>query len=241
MLEGGLARGAEARTAAAAAPTAALGSLPACTDRLRRSPPPFYAAPGWESPTVSYRKQNFRLRCAARGRYIFAIPSLMLVLLPIASPVCERRNMTTIRAQYMNVIGVDIKHVENISERQFGKKCCKDEEHKNLSMRYLCNVTMEIKSLCQMGCDLQNQVKEAKINKSFRCKIYRLSDNMKYALGCNCVKAGERCNGIHRETSSKKKCSQSLCELKKAISGLRSCWNKLADISENITLPENTC
>ncbi|XP_029447381.1 interleukin-7 isoform X5 [Rhinatrema bivittatum] len=208
MLEGGLARGAEARTAAAAAPTAALGSLPACTDRLRRSPPPFYAAPGWESPTVSYRKQNFRLRCAARGRcvwelgrvgferrrYIFAIPSLMLVLLPIASPVCERRNMTTIRAQYMNVIGVDIKHVENISERQFGKKCCKDEEHKNLSMRYLCNVTM-----------------------------------------------GERCNGIHRETSSKKKCSQSLCELKKAISGLRSCWNKLADISENITLPENTC
>ncbi|KAJ1192706.1 hypothetical protein NDU88_002012 [Pleurodeles waltl] len=163
-------------------------------------------------------------------RYVFGIPPLMLVLLPVGSPTREQNNMGDIYKRYDNVLSP---RLGKVTEYEFrNQTCCKKEEPEELR-KYLCNDTMEINSLCHMGCALRKLADDTKMNQDIKCNLIRLSFETEELLSCRCVnevKLSERkCKAKKRSVD---KCNQKICVLKKMIDSFKSCWDQLRQDSQ---------
>ncbi|XP_030071654.1 interleukin-7 isoform X3 [Microcaecilia unicolor] len=159
-------------------------------------------------------------------RYIFGIPSLMLVLLPSTSPACERRNMTVILENYKNIIQREIDHLEISSLCQI--ECALQKQAKAIHRNFRCLVyrmSQSLSATLECRCRNAHQKREKAVETKERKKT---------------SKQTEECKTIS-QPSGEKKCTRALCKLMKTISSFRSCWNKLAYLSSNRTLLENIC
>ncbi|XP_069477346.1 interleukin-7 [Ambystoma mexicanum] len=157
-------------------------------------------------------------------RYIFGIPPLMLVLLPVGSPTCENRSMMKIKEDYKNVLFLKVQEVMTMSSRYPNEACCKTDKPEE-RRKYLCNETMEINSLSKMGCALQHLANRTKLTNDFKCGLISLSHQTEEMLSCHCEHKVAKCEG--RFIKKRTRCNQKLCVIKKTISSFKSCWEQL--------------
>nr|XP_006013335.1 PREDICTED: interleukin-7 [Latimeria chalumnae] len=167
-------------------------------------------------------------------RCILGVPPLMLILLPVVSPACEERNLTTILIHYQNVIHSDFKYLEEMLMNSVNNSCCTPQNQEDL-----CNENKELDSIFTMSCSALRLCKKG-VRKHIRHSVRTACETMNTALKCTCVPEvmfRSRKGDGRKPKGHRSSCSVNLCKLKEIIFALNSCWQKLyARVSEDIQL-----
>ncbi|XP_020829593.1 interleukin-7 isoform X3 [Phascolarctos cinereus] len=171
-------------------------------------------------------------------RSIFGIPSLILVLLPATSSDCEIKDKNNTIEEYMNVLFVNIQHLEKMTDTASN---CSNKEYSSLK-NHTCDDNKEVMFIVHVTCKLKQLVK-ANISENFNGYLEAYSHHaLEMLKGCKCdevsgteKKTGGPCFKILGEKSSKerKKQNKCLCLIQKMISDVSNCWRKILNMNAN--------
>ncbi|XP_055288437.1 interleukin-7 isoform X2 [Moschus berezovskii] len=145
-------------------------------------------------------------------RYIFGIPPLILVLLPVASSDCDINGKDG--GAYQNVLMVSIDHLDNMIN--FDSNCLNNEP--NFFKKHSCDDNKEASFLNRAARRLKQFLK-MNISDDFKIHLSTVSQGTLTLL--NCTSKEE-----NRYLKEQKK-QNDLCFLKILLQKIKTCWNKI--------------
>ncbi|XP_025250605.1 interleukin-7 isoform X2 [Theropithecus gelada] len=146
-------------------------------------------------------------------RYIFGLPPLILVLLPVASSDCDIEGKDG--KQYESVLMVSIDQLLD-SMKEIGSNCLNNEF--NFFKRHLCDDNKEGMFLFRAARKLRQFLKMNSTG-DFDLHLLKVSEGTTILLNCT----GKEENKSLKE---QKKLNDS-CFLKRLLQKIKTCWNKI--------------
>ncbi|XP_038622624.1 interleukin-7 [Tachyglossus aculeatus] len=201
----------------------------------------------WHSRGMS-SKMSWRLR------YIFGIPPLILVLVPVSSSSnCERKALNRESEDYVNVLLPGINRLKNLSHAEVTahvSSSCRGREP-NWLKKLSCSDSEEgmYLYLCQVACKML-QIAKANISEALNQQLSFVSRDTIDILCCNCPQVREKLRKTERERETedsslnepyptrsvgkdkgprkgrRKQNPELRCFLEKALSEFIICWQK---------------
>ncbi|XP_072461045.1 interleukin-7 isoform X3 [Notamacropus eugenii] len=121
-------------------------------------------------------------------RSIFGIPSLILVLLPATSSDCEIEDKNKTIDEYINVLYVDIQHLEKMTDVASN---CSNKEYSSLK-NHTCDDNKEVMFIVHVTCKLKHLVK-ANISEHFNNYLEGYSHHaLEMLKPCKCDEEKEK-------------------------------------------------
>ncbi|KAF6099535.1 interleukin 7 [Phyllostomus discolor] len=145
-------------------------------------------------------------------RYIFGIPPLILVLLPVTSSDCEIEGKNG--EEYQHIIMVSFKELEHIREN--ASNCLNNEP--NFLKRHSCDDDKEATFLKTAARKLKQFVK-MNIHEDFKHHLSVVSQGTLKLL--NCTRKEEK------KSLREQKRQDEMCFLKILLEKIKTCWNKI--------------
>ncbi|XP_053516983.1 interleukin-7 isoform X3 [Artibeus jamaicensis] len=145
-------------------------------------------------------------------RYIFGIPPLILVLLPVASSDCEIEGKNG--EEYQHIIMVSFNELEHIREN--ASNCLNNEP--NFFKRHSCDDDKEATFLKTAARKLKQFVK-MNIPEDFKHHLSVVSQGTLKLL--NCTRKEEK------KSLREQKRQDEMCFLKILLEKIKTCWNKI--------------
>ncbi|XP_058524742.1 interleukin-7 isoform X2 [Ochotona princeps] len=161
-------------------------------------------------------------------RYIFGIPPLILVLLPVTSPNCDIEKIKGGQV-YENVLLISINELDRMIE--IGSNCLNNES--NFFKKHSCDDNKEAAFLERAArkldqfhnMSISDQAHNTSINEDFQNHLKIVSKGTLTVVNCP---------GKEEKKSSKDQKKNNRCFLKKLLQKIKTCWNKiLRGIKEN--------
>ncbi|CAK6438700.1 unnamed protein product [Pipistrellus nathusii] len=145
-------------------------------------------------------------------RYIFGIPPLILVLLPVASSDCELEGKSG--EEYQNVIMVSLNDLDRIRENY--SNCLNNEP--NFFKKHSCDDDKEATFLKTAARKLK-QFLRMNIHEEFKTHLQIVSQGTLQLL--NCTKKEEK------KSSKGQRKQDEMCFLMILLEKIKTCWNKI--------------
>ncbi|XP_049637991.1 interleukin-7 [Suncus etruscus] len=154
-------------------------------------------------------------------RYIFGIPSLILVLLPVASSDCEIKGKGG--KEYVNILRVSFDYVNN--ETHNGSSCLNNES--NFFKKHSCDDNKEAMFLFRAARKLK-QLERMNNTENFKIHLLRISDGTLALLNCT-IKVKERKPPSQGEAQTTRNLEENKqrCLLITLVDKIQTCWNKV--------------
>uniref|UniRef100_A0A6I8PA48 Interleukin-7 n=1 Tax=Ornithorhynchus anatinus TaxID=9258 RepID=A0A6I8PA48_ORNAN len=136
-------------------------------------------------------------------RYVFGIPPLILVLVPVSSsPDCERKTLNRENEEYVNVLLPGINRLKNLSHAEVTahvSNSCRGREP-NWLKKLSCSDSKEgmYLYLCQAACKML-QIAKANIGEALNRQLSFVSRDTIDILCCNCHQVREKLRRAERE------------------------------------------
>ncbi|XP_008069476.1 interleukin-7 isoform X2 [Carlito syrichta] len=146
-------------------------------------------------------------------RYIFGIPPLILVLLPVASSDCEIEGKDG--KQYEKILMVSIDILLN-SMNEIGSNCLNNEP--NFFRRHLCDDNKEGMFLYRAARKLK-QFSKINSTEDFNIHLLRVSEGTLTLLNCTSKEENKFLKEQKKQNDS--------CFLKRLLQKIKTCWNKI--------------
>lgn len=163
-------------------------------------------------------------------RYIFGIPPLILVLLPVASSDCEIEGKNG--EEYQHIIMVSFKELEHIREN--ASNCLNNEP--NFLKRHSCDDDKEATFLKTAARKLKQFVK-MNIREDFKHHLSVVSQGTLKLLNCtrkdkekkqpSLGEAQPTKNLEEKKSLREQKRQDEMCFLKILLEKIKTCWNKI--------------
>lgn len=163
-------------------------------------------------------------------RYIFGIPPLILVLLPVASSDCEIEGKKG--EEYQHVIMVNLNSLDRIIENDSN---CLNNEH-NFFKKHSCDDDKEAPFLKAAARKLKQFLK-MNITEEFKLPLSIVSQGTLKLLNCTrkdkekkqlSLGEAQPTRTLEEKKSSKEQKKQDeMCFLKILLQKIRTCWNKI--------------
>ncbi|XP_008069475.1 interleukin-7 isoform X1 [Carlito syrichta] len=164
-------------------------------------------------------------------RYIFGIPPLILVLLPVASSDCEIEGKDG--KQYEKILMVSIDILLN-SMNEIGSNCLNNEP--NFFRRHLCDDNKEGMFLYRAARKLK-QFSKINSTEDFNIHLLRVSEGTLTLLNCTSKVKGKKTPSVGEAQPTKnleenkflkeQKKQNDSCFLKRLLQKIKTCWNKI--------------
>uniref|UniRef100_A0AAF6Z2D5 Interleukin-7 n=3 Tax=Bos TaxID=9903 RepID=A0AAF6Z2D5_BOVIN len=145
-------------------------------------------------------------------RYIFGIPPLILVLLPVASSDCDISGKDG--GAYQNVLMVNIDDLDNMIN--FDSNCLNNEP--NFFKKHSCDDNKEASFLNRASRKLRQFLK-MNISDDFKLHLSTVSQGTLTLLNCTSKE--------ENKSSKEQKKQNDLCFLKILLQKIKTCWNKI--------------
>nr|KAF6326330.1 interleukin 7 [Pipistrellus kuhlii] len=145
-------------------------------------------------------------------RYIFGIPPLILVLLPVASSDCEFEGKSG--EEYQNVIMVSLNDLDRLREND--SNCLNNEP--NFFKKHSCDDDKEATFLNTAARKLK-QFLRMNIHEEFKTHLQIVSQGTLQLL--NCTKKEEK------KSSKGQRKQDEMCFLMLLLEKIKTCWNKI--------------
>uniref|UniRef100_A0A2K5C1I2 Interleukin-7 n=1 Tax=Aotus nancymaae TaxID=37293 RepID=A0A2K5C1I2_AOTNA len=146
-------------------------------------------------------------------RYIFGLPPLILVLLPVASSDCDIEGKDG--KQYESVLMISIDQLLD-SMKEIGSNCLNNEF--NFFKRHLCDDNKEGMFLFRAARKLRQFLK---MNSTGDFDLHLLKVSQGTTVLLNCTSKEE-----NKSLKEQKKLNDS-CFLKRLLQEIKTCWNKI--------------
>ncbi|XP_073085845.1 interleukin-7 isoform X3 [Manis javanica] len=145
------------------------------------------------------------------SRYVFGIPPLILVLLPVASFDCDIKGKDG--REYRNVLKISIEDLDSMIKTH--SNCLNNES--SFFKRHACDDNKEATFLYHAA----RKLKQFKMNASedFDIHLSRVSQGTLKLLNCS--------NKEGNKSSKEQKRQNYMCFLKILLQKIKSCWNKI--------------
>ncbi|XP_077023168.1 interleukin-7 isoform X2 [Tamandua tetradactyla] len=163
-------------------------------------------------------------------RYIFGIPPLILVLLPIASSDCDIQGREG--KEYENVLMISINELDSMIE--IDSNCLNNES--NFFKKNSCDDNKEAMFHYRAARKLKQFLKMNK-SESFNTHLSIVSEGTLRLLNCTSKAKGRKApplgevqptKNLEENKSLKEQKKQSdLCFLKRLLQKIKTCWNKI--------------
>ncbi|XP_007455026.1 PREDICTED: interleukin-7 isoform X3 [Lipotes vexillifer] len=147
-------------------------------------------------------------------RYIFGIPPLILVLLPVASSDCDIEGKDG--GAYQNVLMVNINDLVCDSMIDFDSNCLNNEP--NFFKKHSCDDNKEASFLYRAARKLKQFLK-MNISDDFNLHLSTVSQGTLTLLNCT--------NKEENKSLKEQKKQNDLCFLKILLQKIKTCWNKI--------------
>nr|CAI9692960.1 unnamed protein product [Rangifer tarandus platyrhynchus] len=209
------------------------GPLPLAPGRLRGNLGPRRRPSVPESRLCSLRAVQRRQpapRSRVSFRYIFGIPPLILVLLPVASSDCDINGKDG--GAYQNVLMVNIDDLDNMIN--FDSNCLNNEP--NFFKKHSCDDNKEASFLNRAARKLKQFLK-MNISDDFKLHLSTVSQGTLTLLNCTSKGKGRKppslgeaqpTKNLEENKSLKEQKKQNdLCFLKILLQKIKTCWNKI--------------
>ncbi|XP_019781828.1 interleukin-7 isoform X2 [Neophocaena asiaeorientalis asiaeorientalis] len=145
-------------------------------------------------------------------RYIFGIPPLILVLLPVASSDCDIEGKDG--GAYQNVLMVNINDLDSMID--FDSNCLNNEP--NFFKKHSCDDNKEASFLYRAARKLKQFLK-MNISDDFNLHLSTVSQGTLTLLNCT--------NKEENKSLKEQKKQNDLCFLKILLQKIKTCWNKI--------------
>ncbi|KAM9689766.1 interleukin-7 isoform X2 [Muntiacus reevesi] len=145
-------------------------------------------------------------------RYIFGIPPLILVLLPVASSDCDINGKDG--GAYQNVLMVNIDDLDNMIN--FDSNCLNNEP--NFFKKHSCDDNKEASFLNRAARKLKQFLK-MNISDDFKLHLSTVSQGTLTLLNCTSKE--------ENKSLKEQKKQNDLCFLKILLQKIKTCWNKI--------------
>nr|XP_004660644.2 interleukin-7 [Jaculus jaculus] len=144
-------------------------------------------------------------------RYIFGIPPLILVLLPVTSSDCHIKNKEG--KEYENILMISI---NELLDKMIGtgRNCLNNEP--NFFKRHLCDDTKKATFLNRAARKVR-QFRKMNISEEFNIHLLRVSEGTQSLVNCS----GKE------EKPLKEQKKNDPCFLKRLLQEIKTCWNKI--------------
>lgn len=160
-------------------------------------------------------------------RYIFGIPPLILVLLPVASSDCEIDGKEG--KEYENVLMISINYLDSMIE--IDSNCLNNDS--NFFKKHSCDDNKEAMFLHRAARKLK-QFPNMNISEDFNLHLSRVSRGTLTLLNCTKVK-GRKLSSLGEiqtprnleENKQLKEQNKQKCFLKILLQKIKTCWNKI--------------
>ncbi|XP_054548146.1 interleukin-7 isoform X1 [Talpa occidentalis] len=160
-------------------------------------------------------------------RYIFGIPPLILVLLPVASSDCEIDGKEG--KEYENVLMISINYLDSMLE--IDSNCLNNDS--NFFKKHSCDDNKEATFLNRAARKLK-QLPKINDDEDFQVHLSRVSQGTLKLLNCTKVK-GKKLPSQGEAQSTKnldenrhlKEQNKQKCFLKILLQKIKTCWNKI--------------
>ncbi|XP_059972312.1 interleukin-7 isoform X2 [Mesoplodon densirostris] len=147
-------------------------------------------------------------------RYIFGIPPLILVLLPVASSDCDIEGKDG--GAYQNVLMVNINDLVCDSMIDFDSNCLNNEP--NFLKKHSCDDNKEASFLYRAARKLKQFLK-MNISDDFNLHLSTVSQGTLTLLNCTSKE--------ENKSLKEQKKQNDLCFLKILLQKIKTCWNKI--------------
>ncbi|XP_007455025.1 interleukin-7 isoform X2 [Lagenorhynchus albirostris] len=165
-------------------------------------------------------------------RYIFGIPPLILVLLPVASSDCDIEGKDG--GAYQNVLMVNINDLVCDSMIDFDSNCLNNEP--NFFKKHSCDDNKEASFLYRAARKLKQFLK-MNISDDFNLHLSTVSQGTLTLLNCTNKGKGRKSTSLGEAQPTKnleenkslkeQKKQNDLCFLKILLQKIKTCWNKI--------------
>uniref|UniRef100_A0A8C5YEQ8 Interleukin-7 n=1 Tax=Microcebus murinus TaxID=30608 RepID=A0A8C5YEQ8_MICMU len=146
-------------------------------------------------------------------RYIFGIPPLILVLLPVASSDCDIEGQDG--KEYESVLMISIDELLD-SMKEIGSNCLNNES--NFFKKHLCDDNKEGTFLYRAARKLK-QFRKMNNSDNFDHHLSMVSQGTLQLLNCTSKE--------ENKSLKEQKKQNGLCFLKRLIQKIKTCWNKI--------------
>ncbi|XP_012595474.1 interleukin-7 [Microcebus murinus] len=164
-------------------------------------------------------------------RYIFGIPPLILVLLPVASSDCDIEGQDG--KEYESVLMISIDELLD-SMKEIGSNCLNNES--NFFKKHLCDDNKEGTFLYRAARKLK-QFRKMNNSDNFDHHLSMVSQGTLQLLNCTSKVKGRKSPSLSEAQPTKnleenkslkeQKKQNGLCFLKRLIQKIKTCWNKI--------------
>lgn len=144
-------------------------------------------------------------------RYIFGIPPLILVLLPVTSSDCHIKNKEG--KEYENILMISINELDKMIGT--GSNCLNNES--NFFKRHICDDTKKAAFLNRAARKVK-QFRKMNISAEFNTHLLRVSEGTRRLVNCSSSK---------EEKPMKEQKKNDPCFLKRLLQEIKTCWNKI--------------